>query len=66
MVDTFMLIDILEDDPQFGHSSAVTLDSCAEDGLVVCPLTYAELAPAFQGEVTLQDEFLNGVGVDFR
>jgi predicted nucleic acid-binding protein len=66
VVDTCILIDILEDDPQFGRSSALTLDSLAGDGLVVCPLTYAELAPAFQGKVALQDEFLHGVGVDFR
>jgi len=31
---------------------------------VVCPLAYAELAPAFRGKVALQDEFLHGVGVD--
>ena len=66
VVDTCILIDILEDDPKFGRSSALALDSLAGDGLVVCPLTYAELAPAFQGKVALQDEFLRGVGVDFR
>jgi hypothetical protein len=57
-----MLIDVLEDDPQFGRASSITLDSCAEDGLVACSLTYAELAPAFQGEVTLQDEFCTESG----
>jgi predicted nucleic acid-binding protein len=66
VVDTCILIDVLEDDPQFGRSSALALDSLAGDGLVVCPLTYAELAPAFQGKRALQDEFLHGVGVDFR
>ncbi len=66
VVDTCMLIDVLEDDPRFGRSSAVTLDSYVGDGLVACPLTYAELAPAFGGDVLLQDEFLRGVGVDFR
>jgi predicted nucleic acid-binding protein len=66
VVDTCILIDVLEDDPQFGRSSALALDSLAGDGLVVCPLTYAELAPAFQGKVALQDEFLHGVGVEFR
>ena len=66
VVDTCILIDVLEDDPQFGRSSALALDSLAADGLVVCPLTYAELAPAFQGKMALQDEFLHGVGVDFR
>ncbi|HLX09941.1 MAG TPA: type II toxin-antitoxin system VapC family toxin [Thermoanaerobaculia bacterium] len=66
VVDTCMLIDVLDDDPRFGRASALTLDSYAEDGLVVCPLTYAELAPAFQGDTALQDEFLDGIGADFR
>ena len=43
VVDTCMLIDVLDDDPRFGRSSALTLDSYAGDGLVACPLTYAEL-----------------------
>ncbi len=29
-------------------------------------MTYAELAPAFRGQRSLQDEFLTGVGVVFR
>jgi len=66
VVDTCMLIDVLDDDPRFGRASALTLDSYAAGGLVVCPLTYAELAPAFQGDTALQDEFLAGVGADFR
>ena len=33
---------------------------------MICPITYAELAPAFGGDLELQDEFLNGVGVLFR
>jgi predicted nucleic acid-binding protein len=66
VVDTCMLIDVLDDDPRFGLSSALTLDSYAADGLVVCPLTYAELSPSFGGDRSLQDEFLQGVGVDFR
>lgn len=66
VVDTCMLIDVLEDDPKFGRSSALVLDSHAADGLVICPVTYAELAPAFQGDPTLQEEFLTGVGIDFR
>jgi len=66
VVDTCMLIDVLDDDPSFGRSSAATLDSFSGDGLVVCPITYAELAPAFQGRTALEDEFLHGVGVDFR
>lgn len=66
VVDTCVLLDVLEDDPQFGRSSAVTLDAHVEEGLIVCPVTYAELAPAFQGDRSLQDEFLGGIGLDYR
>jgi predicted nucleic acid-binding protein len=66
VVDTCMLIDVLEDDPEFGQASALVLDAHAEDGLVVCPVTYAELSPAFQGDRSLQDEFLGEIGVDYR
>ncbi len=66
VVDTCVLIDVLDDDPQFGQSSALTLDAHVEDGLVVCPISYAELSPAFQGDANLQDEFLGGLGADYR
>lgn len=65
IVDTSVLIDVLEDDPAFGESSARTLDSLAADGLAICPVTYAELAPAFEGSRKLQEEFLTGVGARF-
>ena len=66
VVDTCVLIDILEDDPEFGRASALALDGHAAEGLAVCPITYTELAPAFEGDPNLQDEFLTGVGIDFR
>ncbi|HEV2853993.1 MAG TPA: type II toxin-antitoxin system VapC family toxin [Thermoanaerobaculia bacterium] len=66
VVDTCVLLDVLEGDPEFGHPSALLLDSHAAEGLTVCPVTYTELAPAFEGDANLQDEFLRGVGVDFR
>jgi predicted nucleic acid-binding protein len=66
VVDTCVLVDVLEDDPSFGQVSARILEDCADEGLTVCPMTYAELAPAFEGDQVLQDEFLSGVGVDFH
>jgi len=63
VVDTCVLIDVLEDDPEFGLTSATLLDRLLDQGLEVCPVTYAELAPAFEGDRVLQDEFLAGVGV---
>lgn len=65
VVDTSVVIDVLEDDPEFGEASARTLDALADDGLAICPVTYAELAPAFEGSRELQEEFLTGVGVSF-
>ncbi len=64
VVDTCLLIDVLEDDPNFGISTAQALDAHAAEGLVICPISYAELAPAFRGDKALQDEFLAGIGVD--
>jgi predicted nucleic acid-binding protein len=63
VVDTCLLIDVLEDDPQFGADSAALLERLMNDGLEVCPVTYAELAPAFGGDRALQDEFLRGIGI---
>jgi hypothetical protein len=65
VVDTCLLIDVLDDDPEFGRASARLLDDRRGDGLAVCPLTYVELAPAFEGSRELEDEFLAAVGVDF-
>lgn len=64
VVDTCVLIDVLEDDPEFGAASAGTLSRRLDDGLLVSPVTYVELAPAFGGSRALQDEFLQGVGVE--
>ena len=64
VVDTCLLIDVLDDDPEFGRASARLLDAHRGDGLALCPLTYVELSPAFEGSRQLEDEFLAAVGVD--
>lgn len=64
VVDTCVLLDVLEEDPEFGSSSAAALEARLAEGLVVSPVTYAELAPAFEGDRRLQDEFLAGVGIE--
>ncbi len=65
-VDTCVLIDVLDDDPDYGRSSAALLSRKAKAGLVICPVTYIELAPAFNGSPALEEEFLGGVGVDWH
>ena len=37
----------------------------SDAGLVISPVTYIELAPAFGGDVTLQEQFLSQVGVEW-
>jgi len=58
VVDTCLLIDIADADPQFAVGSAALLDARRPDGLVISPVTYAELAPVFDGDVARQELFL--------
>lgn len=66
VVDTCVLIDVLDDHPMFGRQSAQILETSLKEGLMICPITYTELSPTFQGARALQEEFLTGVGIDFR
>jgi len=65
VVDTCLLIDILEDDPAFIERSATLLDNMMPDGLVLCPISYVELAPAFLGDGRKQREFLDSIGIEY-
>ena len=65
VVDTCVLLDIHSADPQFAQSSAVCLAKHLSDGLIISPVTYVELAPAFEGNTTLQEQFLAEVGVEW-
>lgn len=68
VVDTCVLLDILDDVAPFAEAAAEALDSKADDGaLTIAPITYVELSPAFNGDRSMQDLFLRsvGVGIDF-
>lgn len=65
IVDTCLVIDVLDNDPLFGLSSARFLDNKAAEGLALCPVSYVELAPAFDGQEALIQSFLRGINVDF-
>jgi len=45
-------------------SSAEALEQHADDGLVISPLTYVELAPAFLGDEARERSFLFELGID--
>jgi hypothetical protein len=65
VVDTCLLIDVLENDPSFGPASANLLEKSLRDGLLLCPVTMVELSPAFSGSLETQKHFLEQVGIDF-
>jgi predicted nucleic acid-binding protein len=63
VVDTCVLLDILEDDPEFGRASARCLKARLDEGLLACPVTLLEMAPAFVGDFDAQRDFLAQCGV---
>lgn len=65
VVDTCVVIDVLEGDPAFGLSSARCLDLHRAEGLVVCPVSYAEMGPTFDGVRERQQYFLEQIGIDY-
>ena len=64
VVDTCLIIDVLENDPAFAVASAKLIDKLSPEGLTICPVSYVELAPAFLGDMRRQDEFLTAIGID--
>jgi predicted nucleic acid-binding protein len=63
VVDTCLLIDVAEGDPQFGKRSARLLDRRRSAELLVAPVSYVELAPLFNGVGEAQNGFLESIGV---
>ena len=65
VVDTCVVLDVFENDPQFGASSARFLQRLLPEGLVVSPITMVELAAAFAGDLTEQKRFLEQAGIGY-
>lgn len=66
VVDTCVLLDIGLDDPTFGTGSESLLNANLSDGLVICPVTAVELAPAFSGNLEALEQFLFHLGIDHQ
>ncbi len=66
VVDTCVVLDLLENDPDFGLRSASLLEEHLAEGLGICPVTHVELAPAFAGDLDDQKRFLDQAGIDYR
>ena len=57
VVDTCVVIDLVERDSEFGAVSAAALASKIDDSFVIAPITYVELGPVFDGDRERQDAF---------
>ena len=66
VVDTCLVLDVLDDDPAFGEAAARCIEGHQPDGLTICPVTLIELAPAFLGDWRRAEEFLTQLGVDYQ
>ena len=65
IIDTCVVLDVFENDPEFGQASAQLLEKLLPEGLGISPVTMVELAPAFDGDVTEQKRFLDQAGISF-
>lgn len=65
IVDTCLVIDVLEGLEPYAIPSATLLHKKKEDGLAVCPVTFVELAPAFCGDIAQVKFFLTSCGIRF-
>ncbi|MCC5850142.1 MAG: type II toxin-antitoxin system VapC family toxin [Verrucomicrobia bacterium] len=65
-VDTCVLVDIIEDDPEFGTHSARCIAKHLRDGLVLSPVSFVELGPTFNGNILELRKFLNGCGIQYN
>ncbi len=65
VVDTCVILDLFENDPQFGRHSAALLEKLLPDGLAISPITMVELAAAFGGDIAEQKRFLDGSGISY-
>ena len=65
VVDTCVIIDLVERDSEFSAVSAAALASKCDDSFVIAPITYVELAPVFDGDSERQNAFLRKAWIDF-
>ena len=65
IIDTCVILDVFEDDPQFGRKSAELLQALLPQGLAISPVTLVELSAAFEGRLDEQKEFLSQAGISY-
>ena len=65
VVDTCIVLDVFENDPNFGRPSAELLQELLPQGLAISPVTMVELSAAFAGDLAEQKRFLDHAGISY-
>lgn len=65
VVDTCVVLDVFENDPKFGRSSANLLQKLLSQSLAISPVTMVELSAAFGGDLAEQKRFLDLAGISY-
>ena len=50
-------------DPVFEPASTACVQAHLQDGIVICPVTFVELGPAFSGDVVAAEAFLASIHI---
>lgn len=66
VVDTCIVLDVLEEDPTFGRASAELLQRLWPEGLAISPVTMVELSAAFECDLSEQKRFLDQAGISYE
>ena len=65
-VDTDVLVDVLEPDPDYGPASRDTLKRCLREGSVIaCEVVWAEVAMIYSHALTELIGALEKIGIDY-
>ena len=64
VVDTCVILDILDHHPVFAECSTLAIQSKLDDILAIAPISYVELAPAFNGSIEDQNDFLDSLWIN--
>ena len=59
VIDTSVVLDLITGDPGFEPASTACLQARLGDGLVVSPVTFVELGPAFAGDDAAAESFFH-------
>lgn len=65
VVDTCAVLDVFENDPKFGKSSADLLQKLLPQSLAISPVTVVELSAVFGGDLVEQKRFLDLAGISY-